>query len=123
MGLCEPLSHASGLSPAPVWRGFSWNMEDGGYHKKGLGTVTDLLLRKAQAGRAGAQGDNDYDVIGTDGMVIGHIFEATTSPGVGTPWMWVIAHGNHEGRTHTRGYEATRQAAMQAFGRSWYKET
>jgi hypothetical protein len=27
-----------------------------------LGTVTDLLLRQAQASRAGAQGDDDYDV-------------------------------------------------------------
>jgi hypothetical protein len=49
--------------------------------------MTDILLRKAQAGRAGAQGDNDYDIIGTDGMVIGRIFEATTSlrehPGCG----------------------------------------
>jgi hypothetical protein len=40
----------------------------------GLGTVTDLLLRQAQASRAGAQGDDDYDVIGTDGIVIGRIF-------------------------------------------------
>src|SRR5262245_49635359 len=45
--------------------------------------MTDLLLRKAQAGRAGAQGDEDYDVIGPDGIVIGRIFMATTSPGVG----------------------------------------
>jgi hypothetical protein len=48
--------------------------------------VTDLLLQKAQAVRAGAQGDEDYDVIGPDGIVIGRIFEATTSP-IGTPWM------------------------------------
>jgi hypothetical protein len=84
--------------------------------------VTDLLLRKAQAGRAGAQGDNDYDVIGTDGMVIGRIFKATTSP-VGTPWMWNARLWDHEDRTLTHGYEATRQAAMQAFARSWHRET
>jgi hypothetical protein len=47
--------------------------------------VTGLLLRKAQAVRAGAEGEDDYDVIGADGMVIGRIFKATTSPGVGTP--------------------------------------
>jgi hypothetical protein len=35
-----------------------WGVLLGG---RGLGTVTDLLLRKAQAGRAGAQGDDDYD--------------------------------------------------------------
>ena len=45
-----------------------------------------LLLRKAQAVRAGAKGDDDYDVIGTDGIVIGRIFKATTSP-AGTPWI------------------------------------
>jgi hypothetical protein len=84
--------------------------------------VTDLLLRQAQTGRAGAQGDDDHDVIGTDGMVIGRIFKATTSP-VGTPWMWTLAYGDHEDRTPTYGYEATRDGAMQAFARSWHRET
>jgi hypothetical protein len=84
--------------------------------------VTDLLLRQAQASRAGAQGDDDYDVIGTDGIVIGRIFKATTSP-AGTPWMWTLAYGDHEDRKPTHGYEATRQAAMQAFARSWHRET
>jgi len=46
--------------------------------------MTDLLLRQVQPSRAGAQGDNDYDFIGTDGVVIGRIFKATTSP-MGTP--------------------------------------
>jgi hypothetical protein len=46
----------------------------------GLGTMTDLLLRRAQAGRASAQGDDDYDVIDAVGLVIGRIFKATTSP-------------------------------------------
>jgi hypothetical protein len=77
--------------------------------------MTDILLRKAQAGRAGAQGDDDYDVIDAGGLVIGRIFKATTSP-AGTPWMWAIAYGNHEAnhedRKPTHGYEATRQAAM-----------
>ena len=74
--------------------------------------MTDILLRKAQAVRAGARGDNDYDVIGTDGTVIGRIFEATTSP-IGTPWMWTITYGDPGDRTLTHGYETTRQAAMQ----------
>jgi hypothetical protein len=86
-----------------------------------LGTVTDLLLRQAQASRAGAQGDDDYDVIGTDGIVIGRIFKATTSP-AGTPWMWTLAYGDHEDRTPTHGYEATREAAMAAFAKSWWRE-
>jgi hypothetical protein len=72
-------------------------------------------------GCAGAQGDEDYDVIGPDGIVIGRIFKATTSP-IGAPWMWTLAYGDHEDRTR-HGYEATQQAAMQAFARSWYRET
>jgi hypothetical protein len=86
-----------------------------------LGTVTDLLLRKAQAVRAGARGDEDYDVIGPDGIVIGRIFEATTSP-IGTPWMWILTYRDHEDRTPTNGYEATREAAMQAFASRWDRE-
>jgi hypothetical protein len=89
-------------------------------HLLNVGVV--VLLRQGQAGRAGAQGDNDYDVIGTDGIVIGRIFKATTSP-AGTPWMWTLAYGDHEERTLTHRYETTRQAAMQAFARSWYRET
>ena len=84
--------------------------------------MTDVLLRKAQAVRAGAQGDEDYDVIGSDGIVIGRIFKATTSP-IGTPWLWILGPGYREDRTPTQGYEATRQAAMQAFARRWYRET
>jgi hypothetical protein len=45
-----------------------------------------------------------------------------TSP-IGTPWMWTLTYGHHEDRTPTHGYEATRQAAMQAFARSWHRET
>ena len=79
--------------------------------------MTNLLLRQAQASRAGAQGDDD--VIGSDGLVIGRIFKATTPP-VGTPWMWTLAYGDREDRTPTHGYEATRHGAMQAFARSWH---
>jgi hypothetical protein len=38
----------------------------------------------------------------------------------GTPWMWTIAYG---GREPAHGYEATRERAMQAFARSWHRET
>ena len=76
--------------------------------------MTDLLLRPAQS-------DDDYDVIGPGGLVIGRIFKATSF--VRTPWMWTLAYGEHENRTPTHGYEATRDAAMQGFARSWYRET
>ena len=39
---------------------------------------------------------------------------------VGTPWLWTLAFSQHEDRTPTHGYEATREAAMAAFAKSWY---
>jgi hypothetical protein len=48
--------------------------------------VSDLLLRRASPSRAGAEGADDYDVIGGDGLVIGRIFKATQAP-AGTPWI------------------------------------
>jgi hypothetical protein len=37
-------------------------------------------------------------------------------------WLWTLAYGQHEDRTPTHGYEATREAAMAAFARSWRRE-
>jgi hypothetical protein len=84
----------------------------------GLGMVTGLLLRRAKAGRAGVQGREDYEVIDGDGLLIGRISKATESP-AGTPWMWMLDYGDHEDRTPTHGYAATREAAMAAFAKSW----
>jgi hypothetical protein len=81
--------------------------------------MTDLLLRQVAESRAGAEGQDDFDVIGPDGLVIGRIFKAATSP-PGTPWMWTIAYGDRE---PAHGYEATREGAMQAFARSWHRES
>jgi hypothetical protein len=53
--------------------------------------MTDLLLRRVSKSRAGADGPDDYDVAGPDGLVVGRIFKANTSP-VGTPWMWTLHH-------------------------------
>ena len=39
--------------------------------QRGLGTVTEPLTPTSSARRAGAQGDDEYDVIGADGLVIG----------------------------------------------------
>jgi hypothetical protein len=50
--------------------------------------MTDLLLRRVSEPRPGAEGQDDYDVIGDvsggHGLVIGRIFKATTAP-VETP--------------------------------------
>jgi hypothetical protein len=87
--------------------------------------MTDLLLRRVSESRAGSEGQDDYDVIGADGFVIGRIFRATTAP-AGTPWSWALAYGNHEvnheDRTPTHGYEPTREAAMAAFAESWRRK-
>jgi hypothetical protein len=80
--------------------------------------MTDLLLRQVAESRAGAEGQDDFDVIGPDGLVIGRIFKAATSP-PGTPWMWTIDYGH---RVPPHGYEATREPAMVAFAKSWRRE-
>jgi hypothetical protein len=86
-----------------------------------MGTVSDLLLRRVPESRPGADGQDDYDVVGTDGMVIGRIFKAVRFPN-GMPWQWTLAYGYHEDRTPTHGYEPTREGAMQAFARRWHGE-
>jgi len=56
--------------------------------------------------------------VAADNAVVGRIFKANAAP-AGSPWMWTIAFGHHEDRRPTHGYEATREAAMEAFARSW----
>ena len=80
----------------------------------------DRPVAPTSSNEAGAQGDDDYDVIGAD-LVIGRIFKATKSP-AGTPWMWTLAYGITRPNADARN-EPTRQAAMQAFARSWHRET
>jgi hypothetical protein len=61
--------------------------------------------------------DDDYDVL-VDGVVIGRIFKAAESP-VGTAWRWTMLF---DYRWPTHGYEPTREAAMEAFAKSWRRE-
>jgi hypothetical protein len=56
-----------------------------------------------------------------DGGVVGRIMKAAAVP-VGMSWMWTLAYGYHEDRSPTHGYEATREAAMAAFAKSWRRE-
>src|SRR5262245_20608003 len=44
-------------------------------------------------------------------IVVGRILKVHAAP-VGTPWMWALAFGQHEDRTPTHGYAATREAAQ-----------
>jgi hypothetical protein len=51
----------------------------------------------------------------------GAFFQRAAVP-VGMSWMWTLAYGYHEDRSPTHGYEATREAAMAAFAKSWRRE-
>jgi hypothetical protein len=56
-------------------------------------------------------------VIAKDGGVVGRIMKTATGP-AGMPWMWsLVARRDCEGPV--LGYETTREAAMEAFAKSW----
>ena len=46
-----------------------------------------------------------------DGVVIGRIMRAAASP-AGSPWLWTPAFSHREDCAPTRGYAASREAAM-----------
>jgi hypothetical protein len=80
-----------------------------------------LTLKRASASRpSGDWNDDDFDVL-ADGVVVGRIMKAAAVP-VGMSWMCTLAFGHHEDRIPTRGYAATREAAMAAFAKSWRRE-
>jgi len=79
------------------------------------------ILKRASASRpSGEWNDDDFDVL-ADGAVVGRIMKVHAAP-EGSPWMWMLAFGHHEDRTLTHGYEATGEAAMAAFAKSWRRE-
>jgi hypothetical protein len=77
-------------------------------------------VRDTATGRPGEWNEDDYDVL-ADGVVVGRIMKGAAAP-VGMPWFWTLAFGHHEDRTPTHGYEATREAAMIAFRKSWQRQ-
>ena len=79
--------------------------------------MSSLILKRASASRpSGEWNDDDFDVL-ADGMVVGRIMKAAAKP-ADAPWLWTPACGYHE----DEDYEATREAAMAAFGKSWRRE-
>ena len=75
------------------------------------------VVKRASISRpSGEWNDDDFDVL-SDGEVVGRIMKANAAP-VGSPWLWTLAFGHHEDRTHRHGYAATREAAMAAFAKS-----
>jgi len=75
--------------------------------------VTDLLLKRSRIAL-----NEVYDVV-CEGRIVGRIM-LTNVPA--PYWSWTLAYRFHEGRTPTRGHEATIEAAMQAFAKSWRRE-
>jgi hypothetical protein len=69
-----------------------------------------LILKRAPIG----WNEDDYDVL-DDGVIVGRIFKVPIAP-QDRHWMW--ASGRDCNRA-AHGYEATREAAMAAFAKSW----
>ena len=74
-----------------------------------------LILKRAPIG------DNQdvFDVL-EDGVIIGRIFQVSNGP-PNKLWMWASGHSG-DIRRAVYGYEATREAAMAAFTKSWRRE-
>jgi hypothetical protein len=49
---------------------------------------------------------------------VGRIFTVPTAP-PGRPWMWASGHSTATVKRAAHGYEATREAVMEAFAKSW----
>jgi hypothetical protein len=77
-----------------------------------------LILKRSPLGPE--QNQDDFDVLADD-VIVGRIFFVSAAM-PGKQWMWTLCYGHHEDRTPTHGYEATREAAMAAFAKSWRRE-
>jgi hypothetical protein len=55
-----------------------------------------LILKRASLSRPSGEGDDDDFNVLADGVVVGRIFNSNAGP-VGSPWMWTLAFGCHEG--------------------------
>jgi hypothetical protein len=78
-----------------------------------IGEVSEFLLKRARIVL-----NEVYDVV-CEGRIVGRIM---LSNAPAPSWSWILAYSFHEGRTRTRGREATIEAAMQAFARSWNRD-
>ncbi len=95
--------------------------EAGGQRRLAITGPAPLILKRASASRpSGEWKDDDYDVL-ADGTVVGRIMKVNAAP-EGMPWFWTLIYGHHYDRTPMHGHEATREAAMAAFAKSWRRE-
>jgi hypothetical protein len=77
--------------------------------------MSPLIFKRAPIGC----NQDDYDVL-EDGVIVGRIFKVPIAP-QDQPWMRASGH-NGEIRRAAHGYEATREAAMAAFAKSWRRQ-
>jgi hypothetical protein len=83
----------------------------------GQGPMAPLILKRAPIG----DNQDDYDLL-ENGVVVGRIFKVPVAP-PDCPWMWASGHSAATVTCAAHGYEATREAAMAAFAKSWRRET
>jgi hypothetical protein len=74
--------------------------------------MTDLLLQPTG-------NPSQYEVI-EDGKVVGRIGLFNALRDHRKPWVWSIDLAFSAGQERVHGFEATQEAAMQAFTHSWY---
>jgi len=80
--------------------------------------TADLNLKRPDTSSSREWGDHDFDVLADD-VVVGRIMKTQIAPPA-KPRFWGIGHNHLKGRSPpTYGYEATREAAMAAFAKSW----
>jgi hypothetical protein len=69
--------------------------------------------------RSCGQNQEHYSVL-ENGVIVGRIFLVSNGPW-NKLWMWASGH-NCDIRRAAYGYEATREAAMAAFAKSWRRQ-
>jgi hypothetical protein len=83
--------------------------------------MTPLILKRVSASRPSGQWrDDDYNVL-EDGVVVGRIFKVPVAP-PDRPWMWASGHSAGTIKRAAHRYEATHEAAMTAFAKSWRRQ-
>jgi hypothetical protein len=63
-----------------------------------------------------------YEVI-ADAQIVGRITLTSSLRHRSKPWVWSINLAFSDGHEPVHGFEATRDAAMEAFARSWFGES
>jgi hypothetical protein len=77
-----------------------------------VAAMTDLVLQRTGS-------STQYEVIAED-EIVGRI--SLVGALQNKPWMWSIDFTFSEGHEPLYGFEATREAAMQSFAKSWFRD-